>query len=170
MHDPIAQPAWLDLLDRHGAALILFARQWCKTHADAEDAVQEAIIRCWRSQVTVDDPAAYLFTCVKHAALDQHRGTMRRRQREAIVGSKSESTNESCFVTAIEEQERTAIIEQHLAQLPQDQREVVVMKLWGGLTFAQIAGALEASPDTIASRYRYALQTMRRLLPQEQVT
>lgn len=169
MHDPIAQPAWLDLLDRHGAALILFARQWCPSHADAEDAVQDAIIRCWRSQVRVEDPAAFLFTCVKHAALDQQRGTMRRRQREAIVGSKSESTIESCFVTAIEEQERTAIIEQHLAQLPQDQREVVVMKLWGGLTFAQIAGVLDASPDTIASRYRYALQTMRRLLPQEQV-
>ena len=170
MHDPIAQPAWLDLLDRHAAALILFARQWCPSHADAEDAVQEAFIHCWRSQVKIDDSVAYLFTCVKHAALDQQRGTKRRWRREATVGSQSQPTNESCFVSAIEEQERTAIIEHHLGQLPQDQREVVVMKLWGGLTFSQIARVLEASPDTIASRYRYALQTMRRLLPQEQVT
>ncbi len=170
MADDPPHSDWHVLFDRHAAALILFARQWCSSHADAEDAVQEAFINCWRSQVKIEDPAAYLFTCVKHAALDQQRGTKRRWRREAIAGSQAKRMKESCFVSAIEEQERTAIIEHHLAQLPQDQREVVVMKLWGGLTFRQIAGVLEASPDTIASRYRYALQTMRRLLPQEQVT
>ena len=170
MHDPTQQPAWHDLLDRHGAALILFARQWCMTHADAEDAVQDAFIRCWRSQTTIEDPAAYLFTCVKHAAIDQQRGKSRRQQREVLMGSQADRTNESCFVAMIESQERAAIIERHLAQLPQEQREVLVMKLWGGLTFGQIAGVLQTSPNTIASRYRYAIEAMRRALPQEQVT
>jgi RNA polymerase sigma-70 factor (ECF subfamily) len=53
--------------------------------------------------------------------------------------------------------ERDAAIEAALNQLPGDQREVIVMKIWGELTFAQIGDALEISPNTAASRYRYAI-------------
>ena len=52
-------------------------------------------------------------------------------------------------------------------RLPHEQREVLVMKIWNDLTFAKIAEALEISPNTAASRYRYALAALKKdLLPQ----
>ena len=48
-----------------------------------------------------------------------------------------------------------------LKGLPAPQREVVVLKIWQRMTFAQIAAVLEESPNTIAGRYRYAMARMR---------
>jgi len=46
---------------------------------------------------------------------------------------------------------------------------VLVMKIWGGLTFPQIAAALESSVNTVASRYRYALARLREQLAEEPI-
>ena len=64
---------WSVWLDKHRAGLVLFARQWVWSHADAEDIVQEAFVRFWRSRQRAADPAAYLFACVKHCILDWQR-------------------------------------------------------------------------------------------------
>src|SRR5229473_1577314 len=77
-----APDEWAVWLDQHGAALILFARQWVFGRADAEDVVQEAFIRFWRSRQRATDPAAYLYACVKHCALDWQRGRQRQSRRE----------------------------------------------------------------------------------------
>jgi len=61
------------------------------------------------------------------------------------------------------------MIEKTLQALPCEQKEVVIMKIWGGLTFEGIAEALTISANTAASRYRYALASLRRSLPQEHV-
>jgi RNA polymerase sigma-70 factor (ECF subfamily) len=61
--------SWAAWLDRHIPALILLARQWVPDRADAEDVVQEAFIRFWRSRHRVSDPAAYCYTCVKQGEL-----------------------------------------------------------------------------------------------------
>jgi RNA polymerase sigma-70 factor (ECF subfamily) len=61
---------WTVWLDRHIATLILLARQWVSSRADAEEVVQEAFIRFWRSRHRVSDPAAYFYACVKHVAMD----------------------------------------------------------------------------------------------------
>jgi RNA polymerase sigma-70 factor (ECF subfamily) len=63
--------------------------------------------------------------------------------------------------------ERRRLIESALGQLPVAQREVLVMKVWGGLTFPQIAAALDVPADTAASRYRYALAKLREQLAEE---
>src|ERR1700738_843635 len=73
---------WTVWLDQHGAALVLLARQWVASRADAEDVVQEAFVRFWRSRQRATDPAAYLFACVKHCALDWQRERQRRSRRE----------------------------------------------------------------------------------------
>src|SRR5262249_61870430 len=73
---------WAVWLDQHLAALVLFARQWVPSHADAEDVVQEAFVRFWRCRQRATDPAAYLYACVKHSALDWQRGRKRQSRRE----------------------------------------------------------------------------------------
>ncbi|HEY2330251.1 MAG TPA: sigma-70 family RNA polymerase sigma factor, partial [Verrucomicrobiae bacterium] len=48
-----------------------------------------------------------------------------------------------------------------LAQLPVEQREAIVLKIWHGCTFEEIGGLLEVSPNTVAGRYRYGLQKIK---------
>ena len=72
--------------------------------------------------------------------------------------------------TAIECDERRRLIEEALGSLPHEQREVVIMKLWGNLSFAQIGEALSVPANTAASRYRYALEKLRHPLAQEPTT
>src|SRR5262245_27206618 len=152
---------WQAWLDRHGAAMLLFARQFVPGRADAEDVVQEAFVRFWRSRERIGEPAAYLFACVKRCALDWQRGRRRQLRREERV---ARPEAESLFTHSVEQDERRAAIETALRELPEEQAEVLVMKIWGGLTFPQIAEALDMSPNTAASRYRYALAKLREAL------
>ena len=154
---------WQQWLDRHGPALLLFARQWSATRADAEDAVQDGFVRFWRTRETARDLLPYLYTCVRSAAMDLGRGQRRRVRRE----QDADRRESSAFEFPAEQREREAAIEAALSQLPGDQREVVVMKIWGGLTFAEIGEALGVSLSTAASRYRYALTRLEQELSAE---
>jgi RNA polymerase sigma-70 factor (ECF subfamily) len=152
-------------MDRHAAALVLFARQFTRSHADAEDIVQEAFVRFWKSGRHAKDPLAYIYACVRNYALDQRRGQTRRSRREQDAAA-----NESCpplFLEDCERKELSVAVQEALAGLPREQAEVLVMKIWGQLTFAQIAETLAIPPNTAASRYRYAAESLRQALAQE---
>ncbi len=157
---------WADWLDRHGAALVLLARQWVSSRADAEDAVQEAFVRFWRSRDRVLEPAAYLYACVKHCALDRLRDRERQSRRE---GAAARTEDEPLFDGPLEQDERRATIDAALRRLPESQREVLVMKIWGGLSFPEIGEALRISANTAASRYRYALTKLREMVSEESI-
>ena len=157
---------WTVWLAEHGPALVLLARQWVDCRADAEDVVQEAFIRFWRSRERIAEPVPYLFACVKHCAFDWQRGARRRLRREEAA-AKSEA--EPLLAGPVEDSERRAAIEAALRALPKEQAEVLVMRIWGELTFPQIAAALEAPVNTIASRYRYALARLREELAEEPI-
>jgi RNA polymerase sigma-70 factor, ECF subfamily len=157
---------WTDWLDRHGATLALFARQWVSSRADAEDIVQDAFVRFWRSRHRATDPTAYLYACVKHCVLDWRRGRTRRSRREQVA---ARPEAQSSFAGPLEQAERRTAIDLALRALPENQREVLVMKIWGGLSFPQIAEALRISPNTAASRYRYALAKLREQLAEESI-
>jgi RNA polymerase sigma-70 factor (ECF subfamily) len=148
----------------HGAALVLVARQYVPSASDAEDVVQEAFVRFWRSREKVQQAEAFLYVCVKRVALDWQRSRRRASRREQQV---ARSEHEPMFANGPDDAERRAAIEAALAELPADQAEVLVMKIWGGLTFEQIGGALDVSPNTVASRYRYALAKLREVLKKE---
>jgi RNA polymerase sigma-70 factor (ECF subfamily) len=164
LHMANGADSWSVWLDEHGAALVLLARQWAASHADAEDVVQEAFVRFWRARASVEEPLAYLYACVKHCALDAQRGQQRRQRRE-LATARPES--QPLFAAPIEQDERRVAIEAALRNLPTNQAEVLVMKIWGGLTFPQIAVALGISANTVASRYRYALAKLREQLAAE---
>ncbi len=139
--------------------LLLFARQWVHSAADAEDIVQEAFVKFWRRNHKVDN-RALLYSAVRSIALDFIRRNSRRARREASAFGETEFS-EPQF--EIDDETQRALAEA-IDGLPREQREVLVMKIWNELTFAEIAGALGISQNTAASRYRYALAALKRML------
>lgn len=157
---------WETWLDRHGAALVLLARQHVASRADAEDVVQDAFVRFWRSRHRANDPTAYLYTCVRHCALNWQRSRARRSRREEVA---ARPEAEVMLTGPLSQEERRQAIEGELRNLPESQREVLVMKVWGSLSFPQIAEALQIPVNTAASRYRYALAKLRERLAEEPI-
>ncbi len=155
--------AWQGWFDIHGRKLLLFARQWAVSATDAEDIVQEAFVRFWRSPWRNEaDARAQLFAMVRRAGLDLARRRSRREKREQVAfldGERVAWFSPESFCDA-----REGEIQSALARLASEQREVVVLKIWGELTFEQIGRSLDISPNTAASRYRYALEALRRTL------
>jgi RNA polymerase sigma-70 factor (ECF subfamily) len=175
---------WKVCFSQFGPGLLLFARQWVRSPADAEDIVQEAFVKLWRRRQReidnraggrratwtgkperVDKPGgesinrALLYATVRSVALDLIRRDSRRARREAQAFADSDQTIEPQFEFADESQRALAAAVDHL---PHEQREVLVMKIWNELTFAEIATALEISQNTASSRYRYALSALKK--------
>lgn len=153
--------SWKDWFERHGPKLLLCARQWTRSLADAEDVVQEAFVRFWRHQRKLGgEPQALLFTSVRRAAIDLARRNARRGAREERAEGGLESI-EPLFENPLEGADRRMALEAALRSLPDEQREVLMLKIWGELTFEQIAAQLDIPANTAASRYRYALAALR---------
>jgi RNA polymerase sigma-70 factor (ECF subfamily) len=141
-----------------GPGLVLFARQFVRTGADAEDIVQEAFVRFWRKQHSIAN-RGLLYATVRSVALDLLRRDIRRARREATASLDMEQTTEPQFDFDDGSQRELAAA---IQLLPVEQREVLVMKIWNELTFAEIGAALEISQNTAASRYRYALAALKK--------
>jgi RNA polymerase sigma factor (sigma-70 family) len=154
---------WKTRFSELAPGLVLFARQWVRSQADAEDVVQEAFVRFWRRDHNIDN-RPLLYAAVRSAALDLIRRDGRRARRENEVYSGMAQFSDPQFETIDDSQ---GVLATSIDRLPHEQREVLVMKIWNELTFAEIAEALEISPNTVASRYRYALAALKKdLLPQ----
>lgn len=140
------------LLDRHGGALALYASQWT---ADADDCVQEALVELARLPVVPESPVAWLYRVVKRRALNASRGDRRRRGRE------QESLRRRLQSAASQDPSEAVALVDLLDQLDEQQRETVVLRLWGGLTLAQIGQALSVSTATAQRRYEQAITQLR---------
>jgi RNA polymerase sigma-70 factor (ECF subfamily) len=160
------QEAWRECYRQLAPKLLLFARQWAPSMADAEDVVQAAFIRFWRKQPDAQ-PEHYplLYAAVRTAALDLLRTNERRGRREEAFGAAAPLVEEPLFAVGLDQQADAEKLQRALAKLSPEQREAVVLRIWGGLTFAQIAQTLGESINTVAARYRYALEALRRQLP-----
>jgi RNA polymerase sigma-70 factor, ECF subfamily len=159
--------AWENLVRERGADLVLYARTWCRSRSDAEDVVQEGIMRCLSIDAPRDEPAAFLFTCIRSAALDWLKSDKRRRHRESVVAA--EGTDQALFACSLRGEEVRLAVERALALLPPEQREVVVLRIWGERSFEEISRISGVPMNTAMSRWRYSLAKLRVALDLERL-
>ena len=157
-----AGPDIAQLYDAHAAALFAFLLNLTRDEADTRDLLQEIFVKLAREPARlagVRVERAFLVQLAHNAAIDllRRRGT-RERTKENYA---AEMISPFAPATEPDEEIFRQALAAALAALPAEQRAVVHLKLWGDLTFAEIAAALEIPPNTAASRYRYGLDKLR---------
>jgi RNA polymerase sigma factor (sigma-70 family) len=155
VHRIPANTAEIEVLYRqHGSALLLFALAITGERSRAQDVVNHVFLNLIEkgSLDRAADKKAYIFASVRNAALN-----------ECKLGERTAPLD--CDSAWFDPPDRDYVGEQNLrlalAALPDDQREVIVLHVWGELTFSQISELLSISSNTAASRYRYALAKLR---------
>ncbi|MBU4198680.1 MAG: RNA polymerase sigma factor [Verrucomicrobia bacterium] len=161
MENSTSSHEWRKWLDEYASRLLLFARQQSRNAADAEDLLQEAMVEVW-NRVNHHElpPLALVYTTIRRRAIDQARREDRRRKREEA----SAGTDGLWFDTGLMDNETCKLVETGMKALPEIYGEVVTLKIWGELTFDEIAGVLDIPANTAASRYRYGLEALRKNL------
>ncbi|MCE9520503.1 MAG: sigma-70 family RNA polymerase sigma factor [Verrucomicrobia bacterium] len=157
---------WRDWYRQHSSRLLLYARQWLPEWADAEDAVQAGFVKFWRHKPNAtESDVPLLYTTVRCAALDLLKRNARRVRREDQLAL--EADDAWWDTDSMARQESTGEIRRALERLPIAQREVIVLRVWAELSFAEIAATLDESINTITSRYRYALANLKKLITEK---
>ena len=143
------------LLDRHGAALELFANQWTR---HGSDCVQEAFIRYSILKSRPSNQAAWLYRVVRNLAIDQGKSETSRKLRERDFGQQVwfQETDELEF--------EPAEIQTALEKLECEIREVIVARIWGGLSFSEIASVTQVVTSTVTRRFHRGLQELKQHL------
>jgi RNA polymerase sigma-70 factor, ECF subfamily len=151
------------LYDEHAQALFAFLLNLMRNETDTHDVLQEIFIRLARQPEllgTARNERSFLIRLAHNAAIDlmRRRGTREKYNEQAcldLVFASTADPDEAAFRSALADA---------LGKLPEEQRTVVHLKLWEGLTFEQIAKVLEIPVNTAASRYRYGLDKLRERL------
>jgi RNA polymerase sigma-70 factor (ECF subfamily) len=155
------------LYDGHAQPRFAFLLNFTRDEADTRDLLQEIFVKLAREPgllAGVRDERAFLIRLAHNAAID----LMRRRGTRDRTKKNFAAETGFLFAATADPDEKFFRDElaAALAELPEEQRAVVHLKLWEGLTFEAIAAALDISPNTAASRYRYGIDKLRdRLRP-----
>jgi RNA polymerase sigma-70 factor (ECF subfamily) len=144
------------LVDAHGPPLLLYARQWCDA---PEDVVQEAFLKLAALRELPRAVVPWLYRVVRNAALDAAKGTRRRLRRESAAARPVR-----WFVEPEIDGLDAAAAVAALQRLPAEEREAIVARLWGGLSFEQIAEVAGCSASTAFRRYSAGLDALRQEL------
>jgi RNA polymerase sigma-70 factor (ECF subfamily) len=150
------------LYDLTSARLVRFAVTITGNQHDAEDAVSASLVRVAdqpKLLAQTQRPWSYLLQMVRNESLL----IARKQQRWSKIDDLS-SLQTQCQIDELEQEESYRAVWIALQKLPTTQAEVVVLKIWEDQTFAQIAEILDLSADTAASRYRYGMQKLSRVL------
>jgi RNA polymerase sigma-70 factor (ECF subfamily) len=145
------------LLDRHAAALELYARQLCH---GPEDVVQEALIELAGQPTAPRDLVAWLYRVVRNKAISAARSAQRRKRHE----TQAAGHKRPWFIAAPGDLMDAQVVAAALEDLPVAQREVVVAHLWGGLTFEEVGRLMGCSDSAAQRRYLAALSALRERL------
>jgi RNA polymerase sigma-70 factor (ECF subfamily) len=160
MPDPLAR-----LYDDHAQPLFAFLLNFTRNEDDTREVLQEIFVKLARQPDLLraaHNERAFLIRLAHNAAID----LMRRRSSRARRDDEFSVESVQAFASTCDPDEAAfrAGLTAALAELPPDQRAVVHLKLWEGLTFEEIAEALEIPPNTAASRFRYGLDKLRERL------
>jgi RNA polymerase sigma-70 factor (ECF subfamily) len=146
------------LYEKHGAALAAYACCFGLDHASAQDVIHQLFLTILRARIVAPRaPLAYLYRGTRNASLN----LIRNRKRETDLAN-----TELWMVHPYRGQEEILNLQNALKDLPEEQREAVFLKIWSGMTFVEIAEITETPLNTVASRYRYALEKLRERLDQ----
>lgn len=152
-----ADDAWTCWIEKNGEAFFLFAKQQCRSDDDAKDVLQEALAEVWSRTPEGLPDRAYVFATIRRRAIDQGRSLDRRSKREAKF---AEGTKD-WFVPDYSINDLRHHLACTIESLPKTLQEVLILKVWGGLTFPAISELIELPVATATSRYRYAIERIR---------
>lgn len=155
---PLEAPDLADLYDRVGRRLYAYALSLTGDPSRSEDAVQDAFVRLlqYAPGRDVKSLEGFLFTATRNLILDARRRQARHRGLPPPLPLQQSSG------------EPDEAASKALGQLPEEQREAVVLKIYADLTFAEIAQVTGSSLDTAAARYRLGLEKLAHLLPRSE--
>ncbi len=173
---PVAEAMdWAAWLREYGPRLFLFARQQLYADEDAEDVMQEALVQLVRAveegsfRGGSDQYAPYVYSAIRNRARDHRRRELalrRKHRRYREQGRPVVASPEPWLESALDDAYLRNNVENLLRTLPGVYAEVVVLHIWGEYTFFQIAEMVGCTPSTASSRFRYAVQVLRRKLSQ----
>ena len=150
------------IYDAYARRLYGYLRSLGASGPAAEDILQDVFLRLVRKRpapASMKSLRAYLFGSARSEYYHRRRRFFKRRESQIDhLAGVFEATDETISV------EEAKSIEEALLQLPAPQREVVMMKIYGGLTFEEIAEVMRVSINTAASRYRYAIDKLKKIL------
>lgn len=144
------------LYDAYGRRVYHLLLAYGLAEAEAEDALQDtflALLDRGRAAARIENVQAYLLGIARRQA----GGRRRRLEPDTLADDDAVGVVADGAAARLD----TLACRRYLAQLPPEQAEVVVLKVWHGLTFAEIAAVLRLPANTAASRYRYAIEKLR---------
>ena len=163
---PTEARSWKPWLEANSSKWLLFARQQTRTDADAEDVLQDALVKTWKTcggEIS-DETTSLVFTNIRRCAIDRARSNQSRTNREQAVADETPQSEGAWFEYEGDDKAYAESVQAALGKIPEKFREVVTLKIWGEMTFAQIAEHLDVSQNTVQSRYRYGLEKLKQLL------
>src|SRR5882724_9811 len=148
-----------ELYENKAVQLILYGRALGLSHAEAEDVLHETFVVLMQQEQRPAKLENYCVRSFRNRALNYRRSLWRRLTREL--------ESRRWFDRAADETPAERDAMRSLAELPVEQREAIVLKIWHRRTFEEIGDLLDISPNTAAGRYRYGLQKMKSRLEGE---
>ena len=145
------------LLDGYTAPLVLYARQWCDT---PEDVVQDVFVLLMREPAEPENAVGWLYRAVRNKAINAARSQRRRSRHEAAAAQ----CREPWLAASDADRLDAAAAARALAELPIEQREAIVARLWGGLSFDEIAKLMGTSLTTACRQYQQGIAALRERL------
>jgi len=150
-----------EIYDRYGEKMYHYLALRLGSPQDAEDVLQEAFCRLARYSVRwafVRSPKAFVFGVLRNEA-NRFLAKRARRRTEAI----SDPGRWDRLTAVIDEPPDVPAVElaRALGELPDEQREVIVLKIFQDFSFREIASVCEVSINTASSRYRYGIEKLR---------
>lgn len=139
------------LYEEHGRGLIAYACAFVSGFAAAEDILHHVFERLLRNGIELEEPPApYLYRAVRNASLNY----VRDRSRDA-------EWNGEWLESPAGKSDDALVLQSALRELPEEQREIIVLRVWAQMSFDEAAATVGISAKTAASRYRYGLEKLR---------